>query len=83
VDEEVMDGKYGSWGEGSSKVHLELEWTEAATSRAQKIPDFVRSGVMKEIERRAKAAGKVKVESEDIDQAMQQWTGSGSFHLKG
>ena len=80
---EVMDGKYGSWGDGSAKVKLDLDWSEDALIRTQKIPDFIRSMVMKEIERRSKGLGKDKVIAEDIDQAMQHWSGSGSFHGHG
>ena len=80
VDMDVMDGKYGSWGEGSAKLALELEWSQAATERTGRIPDFIRPMVMKEIERRAKAAGSARVAEEDIDQAMKQWSGSGNFH---
>ncbi|MDB5104870.1 MAG: hypothetical protein JWP91_2559 [Fibrobacteres bacterium] len=80
VDMDVMDGKYGSWGDGSAKIVLELEWSEDATARVSRIPEFIRGMVMKEIERRAKSEGRPKVEAGDIDQAMQHWSGPGGFH---
>lgn len=83
VDLEVMDGKYGSWGDGSAKMLPELEWSEAATARVSKIPDFIRPMVMKEIERRAKGEGRTRVDAPDIDQAMKTWSGSGNFHGHG
>jgi hypothetical protein len=83
VDTEVMDGKYGSWGGGSAKQVMELAWSEEATARVARIPDFIRPMVMKEIERRAKGQGKTGVEAADIDQAMAQWSASGNFHGHG
>lgn len=80
VDEDIMDGKYGSWGEGGTKVELALVWTEEAAARAARIPDFVRPTVQKEIERRVKAEGRKSVEAGDIDTAMAHWSASGSFH---
>lgn len=80
---EVMDGKYGSWAEGSAKVNLELEWSEEARERADRIPEFIRPMVMKELERRVKAAGKIRVEAAELDEAMKQWSGSGRFHGHG
>ncbi|MEO6096057.1 MAG: universal stress protein [Fibrobacteria bacterium] len=83
VDLEIMDGKYGSWGDGSAKMAPELEWSEAATARTSRIPDFIRPMVMKEIERRAKGEGRTRVDAADIDQAMTHWSASGNFHGHG
>ena len=72
---------YGAFrGDGSAKLVLELAWSDEATARVAKIPDFIRPMVMKEIERRAKGQGKTGVEPLDIDRAMAQWSGSGNFH---
>jgi hypothetical protein len=81
VDEEIMDWKYGSWGEGGAKAALSLEWSEEAAARAARNPDFLRPTVQKEIERRVKAEGRKKADAEDIDKAMAHWSASGSFHL--
>lgn len=80
VDPDMMDGKYGSWGEGSGKVELTLDWSAEAAGRAGRIPDFIRPMVQKEIERRVKAQGRGHVEAADIEQAMSHWSASGSFH---
>ena len=80
IDLDIMDGKYGSWGNGAVKMELTLEWDEAATARAARIPDFVRPTVQKEIEKRVKAEGRAKVEAADIDKAMAHWSESGNFH---
>lgn len=80
VHPEVLEGKYGSWEEGSGRVTLDLAWTDEARSRAERIPDFIRPMVMKEIERRAKAAGRTQVEADDMDQAMRHWSSTGGFH---
>lgn len=83
VDLAVMDGKYGSWSEGSAKVTLQLEWSDEARARADRIPDFIRPMVMKELERRVQAAGRSKVEAGELDEAMRQWSSSGRFHGHG
>jgi nucleotide-binding universal stress UspA family protein len=80
---EIMDGKYGGWAEGGAGIAPELEWSEEAAARAERIPDFIRPMVKKEIERRVKAKGGVRVEAADMDQAMNHWSGSGSFHGRG
>jgi hypothetical protein len=80
---EVMDGKYGGWAEGGAAIALELEWSEEASARAERIPEFIRPMVKKEIERRVKAKGGARVEPADMDQAMDHWSGSGNFHDRG
>jgi nucleotide-binding universal stress UspA family protein/rubrerythrin len=80
---EVMDGKYGGWAEGGAAIALELEWSEGASARAERIPEFIRPMVKKEIERRVKAKGGARVEPADMDQAMEHWSGSGNFHGRG
>jgi nucleotide-binding universal stress UspA family protein/rubrerythrin len=77
---DVLEGKYGSWEEGSGRMTLELPWSDEARERAERIPDFIRPMVMKEIERRAKSAGKARVEADDMDQAMRHWSSTGGFH---
>jgi nucleotide-binding universal stress UspA family protein/rubrerythrin len=77
---DVLEGKYGSWEEGSGRMTLELPWSGGARERAERIPDFIRPMVMKEIERRAKSAGQARVEADDMDQAMRHWSSTGGFH---
>ena len=83
VDLDMMDGKYGSWGAGSGKVELALAWSEEASARAARIPDFIRPMVQKEIERRVQAEGRTQVAAADIDKAMAHWSASGDFHGRG
>ncbi len=83
VTVEVMDGKYGGWAEGGATIALELIWSEEASTRAGRIPDFIRAMVQKEIERKVKGAGRNTVEGADIDSAMSHWSGSGNFHGHG
>ncbi len=78
-----MDGKYGSWGDGSAKVKSELDWQPEALTRMEKIPGFVRPMVMKEIERRAKAENRNVVLPSDIDEAVAHWSKTGNFHGHG
>jgi hypothetical protein len=58
VDLETMDGKYGNWGAGGAKVELTLAWDAEAQARAERIPDFIRPMVQKEIERVVKGQGR-------------------------
>ena len=83
VDLEVVEGKYGSWAAGSPAAGQGLPWTDEAKARIERVPDFIRPMVMKELERRVKAAGKTQVEAAELDEAMRHWSGSGRFHGHG
>jgi nucleotide-binding universal stress UspA family protein/rubrerythrin len=80
VDLETMDGKYGNWGAGAAKVELALAWDAEAQARADRIPDFIRPMVQKEIERVVKGQGRGAVTCADIDSAMAKWSEGGHFH---
>jgi hypothetical protein len=83
VDLETMDGKYGNWGAGGAKVELTLAWDAEAQARAERIPDFIRPMVQKEIERVVKGQGRTVVAGGDIDLAMAKWSAGGHFHGHG
>jgi len=80
VDNKLIDTKYAEWGEGSSRQHKELEWEKEAWARIQRIPDFVRGMVIKEVERCARETGVNSVDLTALEKASNTWEKGGSFH---
>lgn len=76
----LIDEKYREWGTGSEKQQCQLHWNDDALRRIERIPDFVRGMVVKEIERCAREQGIDTVTPETLTQAMRRWEGMGAFH---
>jgi hypothetical protein len=71
---EVVEGKYRNWEEGARTSAMELEWSAEARSRLEKIPQFIRPLVGKEIEQKAKAFSKNLVDNEVMDEVILAWS---------
>lgn len=80
IDNALIDAKYAEWGEGSSKQSMEMEWEDEALSRIQRIPDFVRGMVIKEVERCAREKGEQRVGINALNRASSSWEQGGKFH---
>ncbi|MDX8403630.1 MAG: universal stress protein [Mariprofundaceae bacterium] len=80
IDNALIDAKYAQWGEGSTKQEMMMEWEDEALSRIQRIPDFVRGMVVKEVERCAREAGDQRVGLNALNKASTTWEMGGSFH---
>ena len=76
----LIDEKYSEWKTGSEKQQCLLTWSNGALQRIERIPDFVRGMVIKEVERCAHEQGVDTVTSEILAQAMSRWEGMGAFH---
>ncbi len=77
---QVVEEKYANWGEGSDRVERELEWSQEALTRTEKIPDFIRPVVMREIERHVKESGAEHVTGEAMARFLETLSGDGQFH---
>lgn len=77
---EVVEAKYDSWKEGSSSLKQELDWREDARGRIDRVPEFIRPMVIREIENAVKAAGKIHVDNEALDSIIARWDNFGSIH---
>lgn len=80
VDLEAVRAQYAAWDEGAAKVARELIWDDDALARLQRIPPFIRGGVLKEVERRAWDAGLDRVTLDFYAEAVAGWSGGGDFH---
>ncbi len=80
VTKKVLEDKYSSWAHGASSVDLNMPWNEEATQRGNKIPEFIRPMVKKEIERQAVKMNKSIVDSDVINEVMKNWEGHNGFH---
>ena len=80
ITPELIDEKYSEWASGSSKQRMELEWDPAAAQRIQRVPDFVRGMVIKEVERCARANGMGTVTADAITKALESWERLSEFH---
>ncbi|MES0371182.1 MAG: universal stress protein [Mariprofundaceae bacterium] len=80
IDNALIDAKYAEWGEGSAKQSMEMDWEDEALSRIQRIPDFVRGMVIKEVERCAREMGAKRVGLEAMNRASSSWEQGGKFH---
>ena len=77
---EVVEAKYASWQEGSRNLEMEMPWREDALARIERIPEFIRPMVSREIERHARAMNKTEVDGRVLDRVMQRWGEDHEFH---
>jgi nucleotide-binding universal stress UspA family protein/histone H3/H4 len=80
IDNALIDAKYAEWGEGSSGQEMTMVWQDEALSRIQRIPDFVRPMVIREVERCADDMGAASVGIEALNKASSAWEQGGAFH---
>jgi rubrerythrin len=81
VSLDVVEAKYASWAEGSQGLQMELDWSADAVQRIERIPDFIRPRVVREIEGHARAVGQSRVTGDVLDRVMSNWGGAqGGFH---
>lgn len=74
VTVDVVEGKYRNWEQGTPRSPSELEWSAGARSRVEKIPQFIRPVVVKEIEQKVKDIGRKFVDDETIDAVIRGWS---------
>ncbi|MCF6211225.1 MAG: universal stress protein [Gammaproteobacteria bacterium] len=80
ITPQLIAEKYREWGDGSEKQHRQLDWSDDALQRIERIPDFVRGMVVKEVERCALEQGIDTVTPESLSKAMGRWEDMGVFH---
>ena len=80
ISADLMSDKYQEWGEGSIKQSMTMPWSETAQAKMDRIPDFVRGMVIKEVERCASKLGFNEVTTEAISKSSNIWASGGMFH---
>jgi len=80
VDLEAVRAQYAAWDDGAGRSQRELVWEEPALARLQRIPPFIRGGVLQEVEKRAWDAGLDRVTLAFYEEAVAGWSGGGDFH---
>ncbi len=80
VTVDLMEAKYHQWAEGSAKATSEMTWTQDATERIERIPDFVRGMVVKAVEEYAKERGLSEITGDVVGEAKGLWGETGRFH---
>jgi len=80
VTAEVMGDKYQQWAEGSSKQEMTMSWSATALAKIERIPDFVRGMVIREVERSARGQGAKEITLDRISRVSDSWASNGSFH---
>jgi nucleotide-binding universal stress UspA family protein len=80
ITSELIDEKYAEWGSGSEKQTLQLAWTPECLQRIERIPEFVRGMVVKEVERCAREMRADTVTAEVLERASGAWASHGGFH---
>ncbi|MCP4381859.1 MAG: hypothetical protein GY798_10695, partial [Hyphomicrobiales bacterium] len=83
VTPDLVEEKYATWAQGSAKPEMGMDWDAEASVRIQRIPDFIRPMVVREIERCAREMGLDVITGAAIDKAGESWEGSGAFHSEG
>ncbi|MCU7846216.1 MAG: universal stress protein [Candidatus Thiodiazotropha sp. (ex Monitilora ramsayi)] len=81
VDEAFLGQVLDTIKNGSEAVETSMPWSRAATERLQKVPDFVRGMLVREIEGWAVREGCESIELEAVDAVKAQWQARGVFHL--
>ncbi len=77
---ELVEEKYQYWNENSQDMQTDLPWDDEAIERVQRIPEFVRPMVQKEVERHAKEGGKERVTAEILAEVRNRWETGEEFH---
>ena len=77
---DVVEEKYRKWGEGSARAGSELAWSDEASQRVARIPEFVRGMVAKAIEAYALERGADEITPVLMEQARRHWAETGRFH---
>ena len=84
ITPEIMEVKYGMWGETSRAIETRndsaLPWTDSARERLARIPEFVRGQVIQAVEGNAQRHGAPCVDDAIVDDTVGRWTASGDFH---
>jgi len=80
ITPQLIAEKYREWGDGSEKLQRQLDWSDDALQRIERIPDFVRGMVVKEVERCAREQGIDTVTPDALGKAMGRWEDMGVFH---
>lgn len=80
VTTELMGKKYQQWGEGSEKQAMTMPWSNTAQKKIDRIPDFIRGMVIKEVESWATRLNLTEITPEVISKASDSWASSGQFH---
>ncbi|MES9923816.1 MAG: universal stress protein [Candidatus Thiodiazotropha endolucinida] len=81
VDDRFLSQVLDTIKNGSAAIETSLPWSEEATLRLQKVPDFVRGMLVREIEGWVDREGGSSVELEAVDAVKAQWRQRGVFHL--
>ena len=80
ITTDLLSDKYSEWAEGSEKQQQTMPWDKKAEARIQRIPEFVRGMVTKEMERCAAGMGMNKVTLEVLEKGRDTWSAKGEFH---
>jgi len=84
ITPEIMDVKFGMWGEVSDDIigrgDSILEWDHDAMARLERIPDFVKGQVIQSVEGNAKEWEITHVTNEILDRVIEKWIETGDFH---
>ena len=80
VTPELLEEKYAEWAAGSAKQSAHIHWDDSAWQRIQRIPDFVRGMVIKEVENCAQELGVNTVTPDVMAHASDAWSDMGIFH---
>ncbi len=82
VTAELMSDKYQQWGAGSSKQEMTMSWSAEALAKIERIPDFVRGMVIREVECCARQQAAEEITLDLIGEVTDGWASTGSFHFK-
>jgi len=77
---ELLEEKYAEWAAGSARHEAQLDWDAQAWQRIQRIPEFVRGMVIKEVECCAQQLGVNSITSGVLAHVHDTWLDKGIFH---
>ena len=80
ITPELIEEKYAEWSAGSNKQQMQLAWSPEAQERINRIPDFIRGMVIKEVEQCARELSLETVTTEIMQRASNAWADTGTFH---
>lgn len=82
ITPDLMNEKYMDWNAGSQKQSKKMPWDNQAAAAIDKIPEFVRGMVIKEIEKCATEHNLAQVDLKVLKKAQNIWADKGEFHTE-
>ncbi len=82
ITPDVVKEKYENWAQKSKAAEASSAWSEEAKAKIMNIPEFVRSSVIRAIERHASEKEEEVITLETLEEVKEKWGITMKFHAE-